>query len=204
MAFVPFANTAQVEVVWEVDSQIVENVLHFDNPSPGSTNLAALLEAMNAAIQDQVLPLLHSGIQLLRLIGTLLDVAEGLQIFNTTGFPTPGTNSGSAMPNNVAACLSLKSTQRGRSARGRSYIAGIPHEALIAPSEINPTYQAALVDAWQTVLLAGVDDGWVPVVASRVSGGVPRTTGVTFQIETVTMFDATLDSQRRRLPGRGT
>jgi len=159
---------------------------------------------VNAAIQDSLLPLLHSGIQLIRVVGTLLDVLDGLQFISTTGLPAAGTNGGSAMPNNVAACISLKSTSRGRSARGRSYICGIPNEALIAPSEINTTYQAALEAAWSDALSAGADDGWTPVVASRFTGGVARTTGVTFPIVTIAMFDNVLDSQRRRLPGRGT
>lgn len=203
MPFIPFANTAQVEAVWSVDGQIVENVLHFDNAAPDLSNLTDLADAVNTAIRTSILPLIHSGISLLRVIGTLLDVLDGFQFISTASLPAPGTNSGSAMPNNVAACISLKSTSRGRSARGRSYIPGIPHEALIAPSEINATYAAALVTAWTEVLGAGADAGWSPVVASRFTGGAARTTGVTFPIVTIAMFDNILDSQRRRLPGRG-
>jgi len=39
---------------------------------------------------------------------------------------------------------------------------------------------------------------------SRFLANVQRPEGVPFVVNTVTVFDNSLDSQRRRLPGRGT
>jgi len=203
MPFIPAPNVAQVEAVFQVDGQIVENVLEFQGTDLSETSLLALLDAVNAAIRTQVLPLLSSTLQLLRVVGQIIDAADGLVAISTASLPAAGSNSATNLPSNVTFCISKRTGLAGRSFRGRNYIPGIPENVRSSPNSLLTTYVTSLVAAWETVNLAAVDDGWVPVVVSRFSGGAPRTVAVVTPATAFIAVDNTLDSQRRRLPGRG-
>lgn len=212
MAFVPVENTAMIEAVYSWDGQIVENTLYYKNTStPGLTELAALTDAVRAYIVDQLLPALTSAIQLVRVVGTLLDVVDGLQVLNTTSLPIAGEG-GAGVPNNVSLCVSFKTANRGRSARGRNFIPGLP-TAGVSGNTVGSTLAAAFETAYTGFIGLGGDDGWSMVVVSRYSGftivdgkkvPTPREAGVTYEVTNTTILDRTVDSQRRRLPGRGT
>lgn len=212
MPFVPVANTALIEVVYEWDGQIVENTLYYKKTTtPGLSDLAALTDAVRAYIIDQLLPALTSAISLIRVVGTLLDVVDGLQVFSTTDLPAAG-GGGSGQPNNVTVCISLKTASRGRSARGRNYIPGLA-QSYVTNSQISTTIQNAFETVWAGLIGIGGDDGWQQVVVSRFSGftivdgkkvPTPRTAGVTHDVTSAQIVDRTTDSMRRRLPGRGT
>jgi len=212
MPFVPAPNTALIEVVYEWDGQVVENTLYYEkNTTPILTDLAALTDAVRAYIIDQVLPALAATIQLVRVVGTLLDTIDGLQAFSTTDLPMSGSG-GASVPNNVSICVSLKSANRGRSARGRNFIPGLPTAGFVE-SEMTPTLRAAFQTAWNGLITVAAEDGWTQVVCSRFSGftivdgkkvPTPRPEAVNYAIVSAQIIDDVADSQRRRLPGRGT
>lgn len=203
MAFIPVPGTAQVEAVFSLDGQVVENVLFYQGTDLSETSLAALLDAVNAAIRSQVLPLLHSTLQLLRVVGQIIDVADGLTALSVTSLPASGGAGGTSLPSNVAVCVSKRTAFSGRSFRGRNYIPGIPSAQRSGVNELESSFVSSIRAAWEVVLDAGVDDGWVPVVVSRFHAGAPRVTGVATPITGVIVVDNIIDSQRRRLPGRG-
>ena len=121
MGFVPVERTAQVASVYLLDQQIVENTLYFEKPSaPSIADLTALVDAVNNAIQTSLLPFMSSAIQLLRVVGKLLDIADGLIYVSTTGLPKAGLDSQDSMSSNVAACMSFRTNASGRSFRGRA------------------------------------------------------------------------------------
>lgn len=211
MPFVPVPNTALVEVIYEWDGQIVENTLYYEKTTtPVLADLAALTDEIRAYIIDQLLPALTSAIQLIRVVGTLLDVADGLQVFSTTDLPVAG-GGGSGQPNNVTVAMSFKTARRGRSFRGRNYIPGLA-QSYITNSEISGTIQTAFETVWEGLRGIGGDDGWQQVVVSRFSGftivdgkkvPTPREVGITEPVTSSVIVDRTTDSMRRRLPGRG-
>jgi hypothetical protein len=203
MPFIPVPNTVEVEVIFEMQDQVVENTLYYANETPSLENVTSLLEEINTAIQDQLIPLLSSAITLVRLVATLISVVDGFVVTNTTGMPVSGGGSDDALPSNVALCISKRTALRGRSARGRNYIAGIPLDARETQDTLTSAFTSGVVSAFETILGAGADGGWVPVVVSRFHSGAPRTTGVTNPITNVIVTDNIMDSQRRRLPGRG-
>ena len=69
----------------------------------------------------------------------------------------------------------------------------------------------AFVDAYNGILttVTATPSPWVWVIVSRYSGvdgdgrPVPRVAGVTTPVTNVVAVDGTVDSMRRRLPGRG-
>ena len=46
----------------------------------------------------------------------------------TSGLPIDGSATNDALPANCALCISHRTNGRGRSSRGRTYIAGIPED----------------------------------------------------------------------------
>jgi hypothetical protein len=181
----------------------MENTLYFDNAAPDLSNLTDLVEAINTAIRGSLLPLLTNTIALVRVIGTLLDAIDGLQYISTTSLPASGGSSTSPMPNNDTLAIRFTSASRGRSARGRNFVVGMINNRDFT-DQWNTTYVNSLVDAWVDIAAAGSDFGWTQVIASRITGGAPRTTGVSYAVTGISTADNLIDSQRRRLLGRGT
>lgn len=212
MPFVPAVRTAEIEVVYNWDGQIVENTLFYQkSTTPVLEDLAALTDEIRAYIIDQLLPALTSAISLIRVVGTLLDVVDGLQAFSTTDLPAAG-GGGGGVPGNVTLAVSFKTANRGRSARGRNYIPGLA-TSYVTNSHVSSEIQTAFTTVWAGLRTIGGDDGWQQVVCSRFSGftivggkkvPTPRTTAVLYPVTEVVIIDPTTDSQRRRLPGRGT
>ena|SRR6267378_3168258 len=214
MPFVPVPNTVEIEAVYSQDGQIMENTMYFQFPSaPTLAQITALADDVRVAIHDNLLPLLSTTIQLLRVIGTLLDVADGLQFISTTGLPAAGSDSSAPVPSDVSFAISLRTGRRGRSFRGRNYLAGLHRDSLGSSiNTITTAFANAAVAAYTDIAAAGSDAGFVMGVVSRFSGftivagkkvPTPRVTGIFTPITTIEVTDFTVDSQRRRLPGRG-
>jgi len=203
MAFVPVPNTVQVESVYEWQGQTVENTAYFE--LPGVVTLADvgdLLTIVRGRIEEDLMPLLSTSIALVRLVGTLLTAIDSLSLVMGISPPTAGGVTGESAPNNVTYTITFLTPARGRSFRGRNYVPGISNGS-INGNDIDATFRTGLL-AYYTALQAEAEaNGWTMVVVSTVSGGVDRVTGVTTPINGFTTFDFTVDSQRRRLPGRG-
>jgi len=204
MEFVPAPGVAQCELRFLMDGQRVENIVYFDlgtDPAPVLFNeLAQELWDWWAA---EMRPLLAPQISLQEVFITDLTSATSETYTYVGGSgPIAGTAAGAALPSNVAACISFRTGGRGRSSRGRNYVAGLI-EADVTMNTVDPTTAAALVTAYSELLGAPAITDGVWSVVSRVSGGVPRETALVQPITAAIMTDRTVDSQRRRLPGRG-
>jgi len=203
MAFVPADRTAALDVIYELDGQIVENTLYYQKETtPDATDLAALVEVVTAYIKDVIIPFLDSAISLVRVVGTLIDVIEGLSYTSTTGLPASGDQTGAVLPNNVAFCISFRTSLSGRSGRGRNYVAGISSDDVVA-NTFDSAWATNLVAAYAGLQGVAGDDGWVQVVVSRSHDGAPRVAALVSPVTSTLSTDRTVDSQRRRLPGRG-
>jgi hypothetical protein len=209
MPFVPVANTLQVDVLYLWDSQRVENTLYFEQPGGwDGESITAWLEALRTLISEELMPLLSVSIQFIELVGRLLDTASSIGVVLSVTPPTSGGNAGEAAPNNVTYTISFRTGLTGRSFRGRNYVPGIPNDQILA-NTIDPDFRTGVLSFYDQLLaladLREVD--WV--VVSRYSGvdgsgdPIPRVAGVTTPIISVGTADFTVDSQRRRLPGRG-
>lgn len=212
MPFVPVPNTVQVNTVFEMDGQEVEMTSYFEKAGGVTlTNIEDLLDRINALLVTGLLPFLGNTIKLIRLVGNLLDAADSLQAILNIDPAVEGGATGAAAPNNVALCMSLRTASRGRSFRGRNFIPGIPRD-LITESSVNTGSVTAYTDFYAAYMDVGADLGFEMVVVSRYSGytvvdgkkvPTPRVTGITTPVTAAYVVDRTVDSQRRRLPGRG-
>lgn len=210
MPFIPVPDTLLVEAIFEYDNQIVENTTYWQNSAGWDAgSVTTWLGQVRTIIEGDLLPLLSAGIKLVRVVGTLLDAVDALSL---TVLATPengGSDASGNLPGNVTYTVSFKTAGRGRSNRGRNYIPGLALTAKSGTNNVNPTFRTGVLDFYTTLRASALSDGIDMVVVSRYSGidsdgkPIPRVTGVTSSVTSIDTADGVLDSQRRRLPGRG-
>lgn len=204
MPFVPGPDVAQVELVMSLDGQIIENTLYFQSSADLSIELMGdLANALLGWWEDQIAPGVSESLALTQVVVTDLSTQTSPGILVPAVPAITGDGTSPALPNNVALVVSFRTAFRGRSSRGRNYVAGL-QESQTTQSHIDAGVADFFADAYAQLigpgtLVAGLQWG----VFSRFTNGNPRTTGLFRPITSVTVVDNTLDSQRRRLPGRG-
>jgi len=205
MAFIPIPDTVLCQLVGRIDGQQTINDLYFTNTTPGVTlaEVTDLAEAVSSWYVSSMLTLLSSAFSLERIHARDLTSQASFSVDVNSG-PAPGSSGGAFVPNNVAPCISFRTAFAGRSGRGRNYIPGVP-QPVVDGNTLTPGFIADATAAYGSLLPGEglVPAGWVWVVASRYTLGAPRPAGITYPVQSVIFTDNIVDSQRRRLPGRG-
>lgn len=121
---------------------------------------------------------------------------------------TAGTKGSSTrgLPSDVAIAIKKTTGALGRSGRGRWFWPIGDGSSLDGNSQIDSTYLAA-IEAALASFQTGVEGGTYPCemgIVSYYTAKALRPAGVFYQITGWTHSDTVVDSQRRRLPGRGT
>jgi len=203
MAFQAVPNTAVVCVNGTLWGQEIQNTLYFEKDTgyilADLLDLAALVRSWWFA---EVMPLLSSDYIFREITAQDISVEAGEIAFNTAETGTAGGVVSEAMPGNVAIAVSFRTGLAGRSYRGRNYVGGLPNTA-VAGNTITDTFRTAIGAAYEALLTVLEDEDFVWGVVSRVTEGLPRPVGVITAIASVLVVDAFVDSQRRRLSGRG-
>jgi len=202
VAFVPFENCLKVEQVFLWDSQYCENVFHVQKDSAWTTvdmqnQAISFINAWNSLWKANM----STTCQLVNIKCTDLtsEFAPGIEY--ATGLPITGTSGGAALPNVVTVAVKWVTALRGRSYRGRTYHIGLL-ETHVLDNQVT-TAALTLLNAYYLQIWGGVPiAGANLVVASRIQGGVERTEGLMTEIIGF-QIDRGIDTQRRRLPGRG-
>jgi hypothetical protein len=198
--FVPFLNIGQFNIRAEINGVPMENVLHFNNGSSPWTpaGLAGTAAQVSAAWVANVMPNLSSKYVLRSIYAIDLTTQTGPTATNTDDTGATGSNGADSLPGDKSLCLSLRTDNRGRSYRGRVYIAGITKgettDNLITASRV-----AAIVSGFQDFMtdLAGSDN--MLVIASRFHNGIARTDGLAVVVTNVLAVNNRVTTQRRRL-----
>lgn len=206
MAFIPVHNCLEAQLVFNQQGEVVENTLYFAygnsteiDYEAESDLAAALADWWDTYIKSLVAP----DTSLLRILVTDLNAVDGLGIEYSSGLPIAGTAGSGSAPNNVTLAIKFATGLRGRSNRGRNYIVGLPQQ-YVADNSVNGAYVANWVNSYQLLTDTENTAGFSWSVASRYHNNAPRTpAGVTNLITQVSVTDLVIDSQRRRLPGRG-
>jgi hypothetical protein len=202
--YIPVNDTVSAELRYTWDGQHVENVIHFTKSGGWSeedrqTLGAALVDWYAAELNHRV----SEDVTLNELFITNLETEDGETTTITDGLPITGAVAVRSCSNNDSLCASLRSANRGRSARGRFYAVGLRQDQLV-----NNTWDAEYAEQYRANIEALTTDDYVPdgmdlVIVSRQHNNAPRVAGVTYQVLAVVIVDLIVDSQRRRLPGRG-
>lgn len=120
----------------------------------------------------------------------------------TVGMPLVGAATQQSFPNNVTVAVKLLTGMGGRSGKGRQFVIGLHTAKLIDPNHLTTAAVNELTLAYNELINTGLFENVRLAVASFFHNGVARATAVVTPCTNATV-DSTLDSQRRRLPGRG-
>lgn len=204
MPFVPVPDTLMVELRFISQGQNCENTLYFQGSAGVNPSLASDLgDALISWWDTQFQPITSDQTALVEVFLTDLTTDTSFTVSDTAGLPLTGAISTDALPQNCAHCVSFRTAQRGRSGRGRNYVLGMT-EGDTQDSIISTLIVSAHVTAYEILIGPGAFvAGLQWVVVSRFHNNAPRTTGLAIPITNVLSVDAVVDSQRRRLPGRG-
>lgn len=203
--FIPVPGTAKVAMVSTLNLQQMINTFHFKLTAGewDAAGLNSLCEAVWNWYHDNIRPIQTNIAVMIRCTAVSLQSSTAASgAYSAT--PAAGAVSSPYVPNNVALVATLRTALRGRSYRGRFYLGGIPQAQLSGANYIADSYAATFRTAMLALMtdadIAALEATWG--VVSLRHDNAARSTGVFTPITTVDV-DPTIDSQRRRLPGRG-
>jgi len=203
MPFVPVANVGQVRIEGRLDNQLTINDLYFEVSGGGitPTNLTDLAQAADNWAAGQLALQLSEDWTYVRSTAIDLTSATGPVAFAAS--TTPGSVASESAPGNVAACVSLRTAQRGRSGRGRNFVPGIPG-SVITLNTLSPTFISNLLLVYNSIIGPGAMlAGFQMVIVSRFTLGAPRVTPLVIPVTEATMVANTVRSMRSREVGHG-
>lgn len=205
MAFIPVDDVAVAEIVVNCQGQKCENTLYFKHGTLewDEEQLTALGEALLEWWGMFVAPKVTQAAFVVEVKVTSLnsDVAPSVTVTSPPGV-VKGEDLLQPLPNNTTLCISLRTGSRGKWARGRNYTIGMCTDHIVG-NFANTDYVSSMVNAYNQIFPLAETLGCTWVVVSRHLNKVPRLTGVTYDVTAVIVADLALDSQRRRLVGRG-
>jgi len=204
--FVPLTGGAQIEIVFTLDGQIIQNRLWFWNADrvPDSADLLGLADGVYDWHTSLILPSLSDQLQLATVVARDWSVPLG-PFEVTTGPPINGGVSEESHSANVAVVVPFRwPLQFGRLKKNKNYVPGVPLSQIdlnTPTSSINSVLfegYAALIDAARVF---APSDFWYWVVTSAIADNTPRDEqefGLSIGPEPGKPF--ILGQRRRRLP----
>lgn len=203
MAFIPVPNVVQTELLYTWQGQECATILAYVSASPWNISKCEELgDGLEDAIQNGMRGFMSNTLQFNGIRFVDLSDQNGFVFDYVTGFPKTGALTGASMPNNVACVVTKRTPLRGRSFRGRIYMPGLTEDNVTA-NAIAGSLVTAYISFWNACLSFPLTaDEALLCVVSRQSNNAPRTTGLATVVTHFTC-DGIIDSQRRRLPGRG-
>ncbi len=201
-AFIAVPNTARVDLRYTLFGQQVESVFYFEQSGAYTlTDLQDLVAALDTNWSAYFGPIVGSDLFLYEFVATALDANPGIQYIAPVSL-NGGVNEPS-MPGGTTIAVAFKSGLTGRSQNGRMFwLQLLPSQCV--EDQVTPT-------AHDDILLAvtgfftnnGIGSRWLHVIVSYCKQGAWRTTGQTTNVVSYVMVNNDIDSQRRRLAGRG-
>jgi hypothetical protein len=203
MPFVPIPNVAQVGLVFDYDGQRCMNVFHVEAAVPYTLSTLAPLAAVFLDWWDNNLKeFMPQTLSLVMVYAKAMDSQSAPALEITSGLPIAGTvTTQEQLPNNCTFAVKWATGLRGRSYRGRTFHIGL-HNAMVEGNVLGSTWAGDFQDIYELLIDAVDTLSASLVVVSKWENHNARNTGLTTVITSV-YVDPTIDSQRRRLPGRG-
>lgn len=203
MAFISVPNTIQANLRLTWQGQEVENVFHFLAPGTVTgADLAAVAEGVEDWWVTNMPVMVNADCQYREVYAVDLTTQTGGVFTASGGSGTAGVAGAPSLPNHNTIAVSFRTAFRGRSYRGRAYHIGLT-EAQVTGNEVVPSIVTLLSTTYSLLLNEASFGGCQLAIASRQLNNAPRLIGVATPVIDVVLADPTVDSQRRRLPGRG-
>jgi hypothetical protein len=204
MAFQPATKIIEVRMQFLQLTSFAENIYHVRSEGVvGSGMLEDLAAEFYNWWNSDVKAFVSEDVTLQSI--KLRDLTSEFAAFyeRSAGLPLDGTLASPVLPFNVTPCVSWGTGLTGRSARGRTYHVGLS-EVQALGGLLTDSAHDALLGAYAGLVDRIIDMGQDLnlCVLQRVEDGVPLADAIGRDIIT-TAIDLALDSQRRRLIGRG-
>lgn len=201
--YVPGNGIAQVEARFSLNGQRVENTLYYDfKSSTFGDFITAIFDNYQTILWAQLRAICSVNISLQEIFVTDLTTQTSPTAVETSITNPLGVVNTDAVPNGTALVVCFRTNGRGRSSRGRNYIAGIA-EGNKTASQFSVGAVVAVESAYAALQDEMGSLGFPQVVFSRFSNGQPRAVGLS---QVVTAYDVVTPftrSQRNRNPGVG-
>lgn len=202
--FVPLENGAQVEVIFDLGGQIVENRLWFVSRQPpiDQTQLDNLTFGVAAWHTSEVLPLLSEHLFCLSVNATDWS-AQPAPYVSTTAVGLSGGTLGECHSANVAIRIAWIGDSGGKFRRNSNFVPGIP-TSVLALNTIDPTWadnlRLAYVDLIDLAELMGPFPAWTWVSTSMWLAGALRTSQQHSRVDFPYLPSPYSTQRRKRLP----
>lgn len=204
MPFVPVEKCAQFELRYTAAGQQCANTLYFRQGSPWTAlQLATACESLYNWWVDVLAPTVSTGVTLREVYGFSLETDSAPTATYAPSTPSAGTDVSPLLPNNVSLAVSFRTNRRGRAYRGRNYFLGLTESQVVESTVVETRVNAIAVAYQQLIPEDTVIPGATWVVVHRYNGRIPLGVGESEPVTSVAIVDPVVDSQRRRLPGRG-
>jgi hypothetical protein len=202
--FIPTADTVKIDASARLFGQVLDNTMWFLSTfgPPTVDDLRALGTAFNDFWEANIVNWLSHDYQYLGCVVTDQS-SETAAAINAPVTGVFGTIAEASMPGGSCLAVKFSTAGRGRSSRGRNYISGIP-KVQVFDNAVDGDFATNITVGYNQYFAAGFHSNWTWVVVSHQTGGLPRAAGLPQEVLNASVSDLFIDSQRRRLTGRGT
>lgn len=203
MVFQPAPNTIEVNCRCTLLGERVENTLYFEVAgTPTLADVTGITNMVDLWFTGDLLPLLSSAVVITEIYGRSLAAASAPEFIDTSNAGADGGQAAAPMPGNVSWAVKFTTGLTGRSYRGRNFIFGLT-EAQVTGNQLDGSQADLIVAAYENLIADAIAADATWVVLSRIQGGVVLANAIGAPIIGVGYTDLNVDSQRRRLAGRG-
>lgn len=203
MAFITALDTVKVVLNQLFGNQELANIIYFLKSGGWSeADMTALAADIEDWWTDEIAPWLSSALSLVGIDVVNMETDNAPSISRTVSPAVPGLASTEAVPANAAGVVTFRTANRGRSSRGRNYLGGLTIDTIEGVNEIGANVVAGLIQGYEALSTIETGNSCEHVVASFYHLKQPRSTALLQEVLSYTM-DNNVDSQRRRLNGRG-
>jgi hypothetical protein len=188
--------TARIAVVGHRDQREWVNTFHVAKPS-GSLNIGDLntiAGLMEAFVNN------YRAVWPVAVVADLIlvrkqDPSDPIGVDHPLSPPLAGQRTGNLAPANVSITLSERSNFYGRKYRGRFYAPGLSEADLTTDDRANSALVSLLSSVIAQYIATWTSSTFIPIIFHKFDN--------TYTQVTAGVIEAIIDSQRRRLPGRG-
>lgn len=206
--FIPAPKCASFELFYTFGSYVMENVLHTKSDIDYTD---AMLQDVASRIctwdTNYARGIRGSGVNLVNIRCKALHASDApLRDYIDAGNHA-GSYGGSVLPPNATFCTSLRTGLAGRSARGRWYWVGLTTSHLASAYQISAVAGGTFTNYLNLLYGAlwpssgGHGHDWT--IVSYMHDKAWREEAATYHVISILNTDLNVDSQRRRLAGRG-
>lgn len=203
MAFIPIPNSVKLSMEFVIAGQIVVVTLGFSRPTAVTTSQQ---DSLNSIVKDwwdaDLKARFSNAIALHTVRNYDLSAADAPRRDFALSPTLAGGTGGLALPNNATIAITHYTGSRGRAYRGRNYWPGLASAEQSSATAFNGGLATFLISKMIVLANSAASGGWTHSVLSRYLNNQARVTGVATPVIAYGA-DSFIDSQRRRLAGRG-